>query len=59
MHFTQTELKIIKYALEWMNNPDTFETDHNEFNDIWKKSFGNLKLETVTKAHKKLLEKFE
>ena len=59
MDFTEQELKVIYYALDWMNSPDTFQYDHREFPDIWTKFFGSLDSKEVIKTHKELLKKFE
>lgn len=57
MQFTPEELKVIKYSVEWMNNPDTFQHDHECYPEIWKTSFGSLELQVVLDTHKELLTK--
>lgn len=59
MDFSGNELKVIKYALEWMNSPDTFESDFNDHPQIWEDSFGSLEMQEVLEIHTRLLERLK
>lgn len=58
MNFTQTELKVLKYALDWCSE-DTIDMDHDEHNEIYKTFFGKLKASTIKKTRNGLVQKLK